>query len=60
MKVNPRLLLAIVFGAAIVRILGSDPRSPFLWAGYEPGAVVWPALGALVVAGLWTLFRSKA
>jgi hypothetical protein len=50
-----QLVLAIVVGGAIACILASDPRSPFIWVGYQPSTVIWPALGALIVAGLWTL-----
>jgi hypothetical protein len=68
MKPDLRLLLAVVVGAAIGLIVGYTQRSPLFhgvdligWIDLEPRtAIIWPAFGALILAGVWTLFRSKA
>ena len=65
MKPILHLLLAIVVGGAIglvVGLLHSDYQGVDLiyWIGYEPrNALIWFSLGALIVAGLWTLFGWK-
>jgi hypothetical protein len=65
----PRLLLhlvAIMVGAAIGLVVGYAQRSfgfrgydLIAWITYDSTAVIWPALGALIVAGVWTLYLSK-
>jgi len=55
-KLDPRPLLFILLGAAIGRLLGSDPRVPLPgWFSYEPRGLIGAAVGALIPAGVLML-----